>query len=303
MRDRFISFVLHFGKRRSKGQKNRFISALFDMMNPLGYELKAHQFKHAGKIGKNIIAGDLNNAKIVYMVDYDTKERVFNNAFRYYPFDEAFNMKVLRSNLLKYFICSCGAMGLMILSFLRANQAEGHFVYFYYAGAAFAAIVSFIFARGVASPYNFKKTASIFALCEIAKNNNQCCYVFLDQSLFVGIGKYRFFQEYDLKGKIIIYLDNAAIGSLKVAKVSKNAPRSLITYLQKNEEIDDVLVEQLETAENNEFVYIYVTLCEKDEEGNHYIDHISTKTDSEFVEDDFGKAINVIQEIQTKILK
>ena len=303
MRDRFTTFALHFGKRRSKKQKNRFIMMLLDVMEPLGYLLKMQQFKFSGREGRNIIVGNLEQAKLIYMVDYDTKERIINDHYRYYPFDENFNLKVLRANYLKYMVTACLLLAFGTLSFFLGRNRQDWVSYLFYGLSVTGAIGSFIFAKALGSPYNFKKTASAFMLCELAKQRNkECCYVFLDHSLFIGAGQYEFFQEYDLKGKTVVYIDNAAIGTLTVVQTSKNTNKEFLHYLQKKKELFEVRITPMEIAENNDFTFLYITLCEKDESNLYYIDHISTKTDSEFKEEDYQNLINVLLEIQTEIL-
>jgi hypothetical protein len=297
MRDRFITFVLRFGKRRTKRQKNRFIAMLIDYMEPLGYELKVHQFKHAGRNGRNIIVGNLAEAKKIYLADYDTKERILNEDYRYYPFDDQFNIQSLRMNLMKYFIAAVIFFVLMVIAILLAPSQDGTMKYVYYGIAIAFALISYFSMKGLPSPYNFKKTATLFLLCELAKTEHECCFVFLDYSSFTGAGKYYFFQEYDLDGKLVVYLDNAGQGSKTVALISDNAERDYIKQLQKLQELTEVQVSHNDSATEKNFLYLYLTLCEKDEEQRCYIDQIGTRTDSEFSEEAYLAFVNVLEKL------
>ena len=297
MRDRFITFALHFGKRRTTRQKNRFIGMLIDYMEPLGYELKVHQFKHTRRNGRNIIVGNLASAKRVYLADYDTKERILNDDYRYYPFDETFILQSLKMNLMKYFITAVVFFVLMGIAILLAPSQEGTMVFAYYGISIIFALISYFSMKGLPSPYNFKKTASLFLLCERAKVEQDSCYVFLDYSSFTGAGKYYFFQEYDLKEKVVIYLDNSGQGSKTVASISDNANKNYIKQLQKVKELSEVHVTSNESANEKGFTYLYLTLCEKDEENRCYINQIGTRTDSEFSEEEHVGFANLLEKL------
>lgn len=83
----FEKYTKNYGTRFSKAQKKKFMGALIDDMNEIGYESTVMKGKKLIFKAENYFFGSLKNMKTVIVVPYDTPEKKFWNKVLYFPFD------------------------------------------------------------------------------------------------------------------------------------------------------------------------------------------------------------------------
>lgn len=76
-----------FGCRFTRSQKSKFLKALHEDMNALGYEATVIKGKKALTKAENYLFGNIKQVKTLIVMPYDTPERKFWHKVLYYPMD------------------------------------------------------------------------------------------------------------------------------------------------------------------------------------------------------------------------
>lgn len=189
MREKMAVLGGVYGKRYTARQKNRFINYLNQQLNRLGYETQLDIKRGgSGRVCKNFYVGDLEKAKIIVTVPYDTPSRFFFSGYIYRPLN---SKRTLHSEMLYQALQSIAAVSLLTLFYIFIfqpcrNTGNRGMLIFGILGLAVLAVGTYKAAVGTANPYNFdRNTAGIAILVEIMKKlgkRKQIAYAFLDQA-------------------------------------------------------------------------------------------------------------------------
>lgn len=199
-----------YGKRYTAKQKNRFISYLNQQLNRLGYETRLDVEKgETGRVCKNLYAGDLEKAKVIVTVSYDTPSRFFFPGYIYRPLN---SKNTLHREMMYQALQSAAAVSLLVIYYIfifQPSQATGN------TGVIIPGILGLIIlaagtyraAAGTANPYNFaRNTTGIALLMEIMKKlgkRSRIAYAFLDQACCSKEGYIQLAQELGERKKSI----------------------------------------------------------------------------------------------------
>lgn len=189
MREKMAILGGVYGKRCTTRQKNRFINYLMQQLRRLGYEARLDVKKGGtGRVCKNLYVGDLEKARVVVTVPYDTPSRFLFPGYIYRPLD---SKKTLQSEMLYQALQSAAAICLLIFYYFFVFQRclEGErtgSLAWGILGLALLGVETYRMAAGTANPYNFdRNTGGIAILLEVISGmgkRKQIAYAFLDQA-------------------------------------------------------------------------------------------------------------------------
>ena len=289
MREDMLNFTARFGKRRTKKQKLKFLEFYMDVAGKLGYTATLHKFKQGINTGLNIILGDLKAADVIFIADYDTRERVLLPGFRYSLTDEKRNLVFLRNNLLVYFAFSSlfilAAVGVLWYS-LRLSGA----VRWAFTGCAMIlGSLSFFTADGFSSRINTKKNSALFLLFELMKEGmgKKRCFVIADLSTFTGYGRAFFYKEYPLRGKKVVLLENCATPGETFCVHSDNCSAKSLKALKEITDPPIFKEAPFSLAKEHGFEFYVLSLCDNADEP--YIENYGNGEDAYFDGDAYNK--------------
>lgn len=199
--------------RKTKAQKNAFISFLQEKVGKMGYASKLE----AGRRGScNIVVGDVDNAKVVYTAHYDTCPVL--------PFPNFITPKNFLIYLLYQILLSAAILAVAYGSQILIDKAalllkfNGNIAYFLEL-AVFYGIICLLF-LGPANKHTANdNTSGVTTLLEIMANlpdekKNEVAFVFFDLEEMGLVGSSSFAQKHKkvMKEKLLINFDCVSDG-------------------------------------------------------------------------------------------
>lgn len=187
--------------RNSKTEKEEFLKYIIPQLNRIGYDTRIQATQSSGKSNYNLIAGDLENAHIIFTAHYDTpRQNIFYN--RVYP-TSVFKTWLVR--LLPVLIL------LVLTAFIIINNSL-------FSGLATLLIGALLIGAGTASLKNKNNyndnTSGVVCIYDIAARispvyKDKAAFVFFDNEENGFKGSKAFAEEFGelCKKKLIINLD------------------------------------------------------------------------------------------------
>ena len=297
MKDRILFMLTKYGSRRSKRQKKKFKSYIKNYASNINKDVSIQPYKIDRIIVENIIIGELNTSKYIFVAPYDTGEKMLNSQHKRYINQFELNRQMILKNRLIYiligFFISFVSLYLIYTSFSQKNWLRIIMLMF----GVISLIIGVITSRGYSSKYNVSQTIPVtFLLDMLEKMDGSYAVVLLDNTETLDLGLATLLENNDLKNKYIIRIGNMGYGSQFVALTTiKN---SLLEKLKKNLSLLEIEMITNNFLQQNCKEYIHLNWCEKDEQG-YYIPYYATPKDhmihSENIEEMF-KVVNLIQQ-------
>lgn len=185
----------HLSVRFSKRQKQNAAAWISDEMEKQGYLCETIRHKKYFTSVRNIVAGNLKQAKTIIVVPYDTPSRVFWHKFLYYPLDG--NLSARKSLFPMYvpiFLLYFLMLALMygIPYFMPTPEAVSAA---YIAGIVLLVLIVALLAKGIPTRKNAIYHAGVAAALELAaslekEQKRNVAFVFTDQNSGKFYGAY-----------------------------------------------------------------------------------------------------------------
>ena len=280
--------------RRSKEHKTEFIRFLEKSFLPYGLSF---DYKPMGSFGsRNIVVGDIENAKIIFTAHYDTCQ-TFPCSVRIMPKHK--NLSLVRnilSALPTLFLILILSLSLMFV-FLLLNINYIITMVFTY-GALFVLLYFVFFGKENANTAN-DNTSGVITLCEIlasAKKEQleKIAFVFFDNEEKGLLGSKCFRKKYKsaVENKLIVNIDAVSDGDYII--IVKNKENKEIYDNAVNESFCQCENKTILFESSKEFHFssdqkgfpqnIAIAAFKKSRFGNLYLDRIHTKKDTKFDE-------------------
>lgn len=232
-------------KRNTKKEKEEFIQELSSK-----YDCTFHQNKSGGI--RNIIIGDLNNAKVIYTTSYDTPTISQSDTI---PFPESKLLHFLTIGAKIIFLLFLIMIPVLIFCF-GMETSNFYFLVFF--------LPIMLFSNSQAK--HTKNTSGVATLIELIdkmddEDKKNCAFVFFDASEYYRIGSKIFYKAHKelLDSKLVVNLDGTGTGE-----------NILFTYKKENESYVENLNPYFENLNN-------LKLQKKEKFRRHHSDHLSFK--------------------------
>lgn len=188
--NQFKQFALAFGIRRSKKQKAVFKDNLKSVFANYGYSMTIYEEKMGLRKLEHLVFGDLSKAHVIYVVGYDTTEKLILGNGQYWPLEEDRNRSKIFVNLLITLILSLLIAVCSIYGITYALKLSGWRMIVMIIACVGLIYVANRTSQGITNRATFSKTSSIFLLFELLRKsqNKNNAFIFLDYGSFSKIG-------------------------------------------------------------------------------------------------------------------
>lgn len=186
LQDTMMLYGVTLGKRRTKRQRYRFLQQMEDLCRQTGYPIRVQTPAKGGKLirTENIILGDPDRAKVLFVAPFDTPTRALT-ACRYYPFHPELTIREERRDILFHGLV---ALPFILLAYFPASTAleRGGWWLSLLAVAAAMILYGLRHIHGAANPVNFNRSSASVAvcakLCQELNGNKNAAFAFCDRA-------------------------------------------------------------------------------------------------------------------------
>lgn len=216
MKDLMMLYGVTLGRRFHEKQKTYFINQVESSYSKFGFPTEIHRSQNLGVTIRNIMAGDLNQADIVFAAAYDTPASSLLPNMRFYPFQISKNLKQERLNFL------VRLMFLIVLALIAYfcvqlfGRSEGLWKALYLLLLVLTVGFAVFFGSERANRFNFNRNSASLAvmhkIAEQCKNNPRIAFAFFDRSVSSFAGIKAFKEQFEFQNKTLIFLDSVAEG-------------------------------------------------------------------------------------------
>ena len=209
MKDTFAMFSVLWARRRTSGQKKRFIAALAAQMKELGRPVRLLEKRLSMWRLFHVLMGEPDNMDVILAAPYDIPDRVFLPGYRYRPGD-ASSMAAYHRRLLGLQILSAVLFALCAVGSLALYRAAAP-----WQRAALVALNGILLAvclalgKGLPNSKNYSEGAALaVAFGSFVDAGPRAGLLLCDASYTTGIGFQQLLADYPaLREKRILYLD------------------------------------------------------------------------------------------------
>lgn len=237
MRDKMMLYGVTLAKRYTKRQKAYFLEEIMGTCSACGFTPSLQSRKSWTGDINNVIAGDLEKAKLLIAAAYDTPAGAFLPGYKYFPFHTDKNVKEERKNIAVQAVVT--ALPTIGAACLLRQYFQTDLLIFLFLAILFALVAVWII-RVKKNPVNFNRnSASLAVMAKVAeelKGRDDIAFVFLDQSVTSFEGLKLFGEKIAGQSKRILLLDCIACGDTIVAAHGEDAletAKRLVTAAQK----------------------------------------------------------------------
>lgn len=212
LKDELMDFAIAMPKRFNKYEKSIYIEQILKRFESYGYKGKLCTFGKSKNNAKNILIGDLSQAKVILMSNYDTPSKTLLKDLKYYPFSVAENIKEEKRNLKKQVLIEIiiSFLALLLLSFASGLSGFNKNLIIFF---VVVLLLFFVYVlRSHANPANItRNSASIALMLDIASNKHKSvAFVLLDKNSQTNQG----FEEFKSYLNSTIYSKTLKVISL-----------------------------------------------------------------------------------------
>lgn len=188
LRDLMMLYGVTMAARNTRKQRYRFGLHMKEALSAKGWDYTIQtnpKGKTAQKV-ENIIVGDPERAKTVFVVPYDTPTRA-TGAFRYYPFNPEKTLKEERRDM--YLKTALGlVVAILSVPLVALGMARGGLWYLLLAPAALLLVLGYRVMKGRPNEVNFNRASAALAVCmklieELRDKKRQVAFAFCDRSV------------------------------------------------------------------------------------------------------------------------
>jgi hypothetical protein len=317
MEEIYLLFSIVFGIRSSNKNKNNFLMVLNRRMRMAGYAEPVYNKKYKSKGSQPpdyVVYGKLKQAKYVFVAPFDTCSRMFLPNYKYYPLNEAKNLRSERRNGLIDFIIIALCVGACAL-LLRLIGVDLSFTsirtLFTLLPVIVFGIIVILVMGGIPNTHNFNRNSAALILMyaianEIAVKKN-AAFVFCNKSCSSLEGYIRLSRDApeDVKKKFI-FLN--CIGLKKnLVLAHKEAGRNIAETIVSAAESNDIQISNVELDESeaqNTFFRVFPESqllfgADKNDDGEYTVSNTRSDKDCEFDID----RIDQLKELFLKLAK
>ncbi|NCB33537.1 MAG: hypothetical protein EOM64_06600 [Erysipelotrichia bacterium] len=225
MKDTLVLFGQTLGKRQTDREKLQFINAVAEQLMADGIKVQLHKNPMKRIKSNNLLAGDMDHCRNVFLVPYDTGRRMLIPSIAYRPLDDQFNQKNEKKNLLLYAVISIvGVIGLF-LTFPLFHASFGLRVLALLLDVAFILMIVFSL-RCPSAPANMNRnSASVALAASLAKTpSKHTSFIFTDQSIesHLGLLQVKNWYHEEADSKLFIILDAISDGEQMFVAARRN---------------------------------------------------------------------------------
>lgn len=216
MKNSMMLYGVTLGKRYTKRQKAYFVRHISEVYPKLGFPITMNESKSHNSTVCNMIAGDLEQADMIFAASYDTPSKFLLSNTKYYPFNSEKNIRVEKINLvIQIFLTVIFAIAtyLFMQLFLKSYGFEKILFLFF---SIIAAGCALFFGTTRANRFNFNRNSASLAvmekIAEQCSENSKIAFAFIDKSVssFEGIKEFQKLCKNSTKQ--IILLDSISYG-------------------------------------------------------------------------------------------
>jgi len=232
MKELMMLVGVTFGRRYTKKEKSYFGETIAKYFSELGYDVTIQTKQSAFSVANNIVIGNLDQARKVIVVAYDTPGTISVPNYRYYPFNSKRNLRNESLSLAIRFLVT--SILFVLIYFLLRNFMQ-YELWMKVVAAILSALLawfSFFYLKGQGNPVNFNRnSASIALVCFVARENKgkNVAFVLLDQCVNSYEGLKALKEQISGEGKEVLMLDTLAYGEeLVLVKKGKTNAVSIV---------------------------------------------------------------------------
>ncbi len=227
-RDYLVKYGVFAGKRFRRKEKLRFISAIMQEFNELGYKTQAIADKEGKNQIVNIYAGDITQAKTIITTSYDTPLAKLGWGWPYQPFDlKARSKENFTAQMILLVILTLVGVPLVYYAgrHVFADEVFNYLDVMMIALLALFVFLSFKVSKGIGNRNNLNRySATIVGMIDLAKQlsekqRKQVAFAFTDMGTINNTGDFllRNHLQANIAQKLMLVLDCLGRGSqLKV---------------------------------------------------------------------------------------
>lgn len=216
MKDLMMLYGVTLGKRFHEKQKTYFINQVESSYSKLGFSVEVHRSQNLGINIRNVTAGDLNQADVVFAAAYDTPANSLLPDMRFYPFQISKNLKQERLNFLVRLVLLIVLALIAYFCVQFFGRSEGFWKALYMLLLVLTVGVAVYFGSERANRFNFNRNSASLAvmhkIAEECQNNPKIAFVFFDRSVSSFAGIKAFKEQFGLQNKTLLLLDSVADG-------------------------------------------------------------------------------------------
>lgn len=295
MKERILFLIAKYGARRSKKQKETFRRFVENFASNIEVDFSIQAYEKERIKGENLILGDLDNSKLIFITPYDTGEKMLYKNHKHYINHFESNRKNILKNRLIYmvigFVISFLSLYLIRMSLFQNLWVRLILLIF----GVLLLIIGVITTRGYHSRHNASQTIPIvFLLDMIEKIDASFAIVLLDNTEILDLGLATLLETNDFKGKYIIRIGNMGYGSKFLGLTTKSKKKSLLHRFKGNLPLLEIETITNDFLQKNTKEYIYLNWCEEDDQG-YYIPKYATSNDYWINDDHIEEMFQVFQ--------
>lgn len=295
MEDLLVKYGIVFGKRYSLKQRQRFLLALNEEFNQLGYKTKfANDEKKNNARAVNLFIGDIGSADTIICTHHDTPMKVLWPGYRYYPLNGQRSFRTTWLVTLIPGILASLLAGIAIYLIISNPDFGGAWRPFWLFLVVLSAfLLATLVSKGLSNKYNINRnTASILAILETAKQLNKAAankvaFILLDKGCSDNRGALMLQKALPttMDRKVFVYLDCIGQGQNLIIAHKEHLKKES-EKLRKNYHG----TQETETKEldDGEIIYtpayffkraIIITNGNYDKSGNLYVEKVNSSAD------------------------
>lgn len=220
LRDLMMLYGVTLGARYTKKQRYLFGTHMKEALAANGWDYDI-QYSPKGKTAhkvENIIVGDPDRAKTVFVVPYDTPTKA-TGAFRYYPFNPEKTLKEERRDM--YLKTALGlVVAILSIPLIALGMARGGLWYLLLTPAALLLVLGYRLMKGSTNGVNFNRASAALAVAmklteELRDKKNSVAFAFCDRSVTAYEGYKVLGMELSQNANVVV-LDAIAYGETLV---------------------------------------------------------------------------------------
>lgn len=214
MKEELLRYAIMIPIRYNRNQKTAFIDMMIEDAKKLNLAYRSEKMKTRFFECTNLIIGDLQHADTVFMTAYDTPQRNFFAASRYYPLHSKKNQQIQTLEFLIHLILLILACVITVMLLFSWNQLVTSMKIGYVLMLGVFALMLIYMSINKASKVNMNRnSASVAIMYKLMKEKpRKTAFVFLDHAVSSYEGYKELLQDHDLSKKKVIILDSLAKG-------------------------------------------------------------------------------------------
>lgn len=309
----FDTYTVDYGARFTKRQKTNFINQLNKDMSEIGYEGEIVNGKSGLTRVRNVVFGNLKNAKTIIAVPYDTPQKSIWFQAKYFPLNGN------RANISSMFSLYIPSMIVYIISLVLIYYQDNIFPDVQSKGI-FSAIlftvlvmIMYYLMHGIPNRHNAtRNSTSIVAALRLGASlskdeRKKVAFVFTDKNVNKHIGAMVAMQDFQKLGKSpnIIQLNCIGRGDTMMIGYNSSA-KKLAQELNKanKEKLKQVSMDEkmkLQSAMDHFQKAVTIAAGEVDKKGDLVVYHTTTGKDVQVDEGNITKVVDMMRKYITSL--